>query len=248
MGLVRAAECFGLGVIGLRRPWFRPTPALALPPRQLRSVERIGWLEGVHDGWLRGWAHDPIQPGKPARIQISGGATGGTITVLADHYRADVQAAGHGLGVCGFAVPVGAMVADPIEARWADTGEPLPGSPWRAGAAKAPLEGWRGSRIAVFDPPLPGSATLTGFALDTADPPARLEVMLVAGEHRFGPVRACRHAALARTLGGDGFHGFYLPWNPAVLAETVEPELRDARDDALLLKLNRTWARSVGLA
>lgn len=238
-------------MIGLRR--FVPrgggnTKALPLVP----SDGRIGWLEGVHAGWLRGWAHDPGCNGRPARITVTstdaqGRRLGEGAVLMADHYRADVQAAGHGRGICGFALWLGALRPDGIEARWADSGEPLPGSPWQAKAGIEPLEGWRGTRMAQFAPPLPGSATLTGFALDTAEPGLRLRVELVAAGRSFGPVQACRHAPAARSLGTDTFHGFHLIWDPTVLANGCEPELRDARDGAVLLRLNRTWARSTGL-
>lgn len=234
-------------MIARRRHWFRPAPALALPPRPVEA--RTGWLEGVHDGWLRGWAHDPARPGAPARIALSASGLAHDLVVIADHYRADVQAAGHGQGICGFALPLPGLLPERIEARWADTDEPLPGSPWQARAQPLPLEGWRGTRMAVLEPPLPGSATLTGYALDTAAPAVRLPVTLVAGAARFGPVLACRHAAAAaRMAGGDSFHGFHVAWDPAACADGAEPELRDARDDAVLLRVNRTWARSVGLA
>jgi hypothetical protein len=231
-------------MIGFRRKTVRPAVALSLP----LGAARTGWLEGVHNGWLRGWAYDPDRPSNPARIEISGNGLGPNQVLIADHYRADVQLAGHGQGICGFALPLGPLLPDRIDARWADNGEPLPGSPWQASAKLLPLEGWRGSRMAMFDPPLPGSSALTGIAMDTAEPAQRLELVLVAGNTRFGPVRACRHAAPAWSLSKDTFHGFYLPWDPAVLSNDCEPELRDTRDDAVLLRLNRTWARSTGLA
>lgn len=61
-------------------------------------------LDGVADGLLKGWVHDPHAVG-PSTVELVV-EDGPVLTVLADRRRNDVARAGHGDGRCGFLLPV----------------------------------------------------------------------------------------------------------------------------------------------
>lgn len=73
-----------------------------------------GWVDGIIDGAVRGWALDPGQPPVRVRVEVDGNPFA---DLTADEHRADVAAAGHGDGYCGFSLrlatlPAGAQRVD----------------------------------------------------------------------------------------------------------------------------------------
>lgn len=207
------------------------------------ASRRVGFLEGIRDGALVGWAHDPDAAGEPALLRITAG-DGWSRLVTADHYRADVQAAGHGDGICGFALPLPAPATGEWHCCWADSGVALGASPWRAATAK-PLIVQTGTIVLRLDPPTRGSRTLSGGAVDRTSPRRRLDLVLALGDLRSAPARACRHAPAMTEFGSDGFHGFLLA---AGAGAAPYAEIREADTDRTLLRLSRTWTRTAGLA
>lgn len=63
-----------------------------------------GWIDGIVGDAIHGWAHDPGRPPVTVRIEVDGHPIG---DILANTYRADVAAAGHGDGRCGFRIMTG---------------------------------------------------------------------------------------------------------------------------------------------
>ena len=66
-------------------------------------------MDGPRGPWLVGWAFDPAAPER--RLKVLAEEPGRpSVAALADRYRADVQAAGHPDGCCGFALRVASPV------------------------------------------------------------------------------------------------------------------------------------------
>ncbi|MBJ7416537.1 MAG: hypothetical protein JHC88_13995 [Niveispirillum sp.] len=89
----------------------------------------LGWVDGIIDGAIHGWAYDPGAASVTVRVEVDGRAAG---NLLASAFRGDVAAAGHGDGRCGFSIPLAAL---PVEAARVDFLLPfdewsrLPGGP-----------------------------------------------------------------------------------------------------------------------
>ncbi len=88
-----------------------------------------GFLDGINDDIVVGWAFDPASPSKRVAVDVSSGLQ--TVRTIADLERSDLLAAGKGDGRHGFKVRLdgSAGAHDVIHARVASTGQDLIGSP-----------------------------------------------------------------------------------------------------------------------
>lgn len=73
-----------------------------------------GWIDGIVGDAIHGWAHDPGCPSVRVRVEVNGRHFR---DILADTHRADVAAAGHGDGRCGFSIKTGDL---PPDCTWID--------------------------------------------------------------------------------------------------------------------------------
>lgn len=62
-----------------------------------------GWVDGIVGDAIHGWTHDPGRPPVTVRVEVDGHPFR---DLLADAHRADVAAAGHGDGCCGFSLKI----------------------------------------------------------------------------------------------------------------------------------------------
>jgi phenylpropionate dioxygenase-like ring-hydroxylating dioxygenase large terminal subunit len=112
---------------------------------KLRRSRYRGYLDGLSDGLVHGWAHDVGRPREPLSIEIY---TGGVLVGVAraDAFRPDLASAGIGDGKHAFSFALPADVGDggPIAARVAETEFWLSNSN-RYGAANSPRPGRAGS-------------------------------------------------------------------------------------------------------
>ena len=90
----------------------------------------LGHLDRLSDGTLLGWArHDAASPVPVTLLVLAGGELVGR--VLANAYREDVAAAGHGCGRHGFALRLEGLAAGTVvEVLREPDGAALPGSPF----------------------------------------------------------------------------------------------------------------------
>lgn len=103
----------------------------ASAPRGPRPLE--GVLDTVDDGLVTGWAYNPNNPSDKVLLEVT--YKNETTEVIANAFRADLQAAGKGDGHHAFSV---AVKADPVElgpvsVRILATGQHLQGSPRQTG-------------------------------------------------------------------------------------------------------------------
>ncbi|HEY2179483.1 MAG TPA: hypothetical protein VGH15_12960 [Caulobacteraceae bacterium] len=171
---------------------------------------RLGWFEGVRDDRICGWTYDPARPGRPLEVTLAT-ASGARRSILADRFRADLQAAGACDGWHGFSIPL-AVLPDAeggVECLWSDSGRALSGSPWSAprGSGRAFRAG---SVMLSLDPPNPGDPRLTGYVHDRHEPLRRLRLRARRGDDFVSSTTASLHRGRRRGEAGDGFHGFIL--------------------------------------
>jgi hypothetical protein len=174
-------------------------------------VARVGYVEGCRHGCLIGWAVNPDALERRAQVLVESNS-GQKLLIFADHYRADVQAAGRGDGYAGFSAPLWCLQgATQVSCRWADTGEHLFGSPLElANDGRRPGEGVVGQEanpgwIIVIDSVDQEGRTAGGYYMDLADPCRRPLLTLEAGGRPVGTARACLFHPEAP---GDRMHGF----------------------------------------
>lgn len=82
-----------------------------------------GWVDGVVDDAIHGWAHDPGAGTVAVRVEVDGRPAG---DLRANAYRGDVAAGGHGDGYCGFSLPLAALPAGATRVDFL-----LPSDEWR---------------------------------------------------------------------------------------------------------------------
>lgn len=209
------------------------------------SHARNGFFEGWRDGRLTGWAHDAEGGARPAALILEIPGHGAT-ALIADRFRADVQAAGFGNGICGFAGDLLHDAPAVASCRWADSGKHLSGSPWRAPAGGARRRR-TGSVLTLLDPPIPGGRAFTGAVLDSTDPERRLLLTLVIDGLAVSRARACRYAGGLMPDGSDGLHGFRLA-PPPQHGGARSIQIRETRSQTVLMNVGRKWVRTAGLA
>ncbi|WP_426955935.1 hypothetical protein [Muricoccus radiodurans] len=91
-----------------------PPPAAAPPPPAVpapSTTQIVGSLDNVSAATISGWALDRSRPGVPVSVDIFVDDVL-AVRVLADRFRADLQAAGLNDGLCAFVVPAPASLAD----------------------------------------------------------------------------------------------------------------------------------------
>lgn len=168
----------------------------------------VGFVDGIADTLLAGWAFDPQSPSRFLAVDIRTDRDV-SVTVAADRYRADVHALGIGDGHCGFSVALrelGQFSAARIVI--SSIGAELPGSPVRFCDAAPPLR-MIGSAAIRLDSLCPARMAISGWAVDVQDPSQRckLSVRMPNG------MRHCTRATLYRSdialPNVDGFHGFH---------------------------------------
>lgn len=174
------------------------------------SDGRRGWFEGVREGRLCGWTHLPSDPNRVLDVILSS-STSPTVTVRADYYRADLQAAGLADCYHGFSFPVEMLPGAQqfAECRWADLDAQLPGSPWTPAHRKKRVQ--KGAIRLVLDSPPAGDPRLSGSVYDMRHPLRRVKI----GAKWEGDSPVLTVASLYRNSAwgetDDGFHGFVLP-------------------------------------
>ena len=197
--------------------------------------DRIGRFEGRRGELLVGWACDPFRPYWRAPLRLRAD-TGAAARILAECCRADVQAAGHGDGYAGFAVPLRHFPgARRFRCLWDDLGTDLPGSPTRLALRRPMATANDGMLRIAVDRPEPGDQRLTGWAIDLARPAHRPLLALSDGTRTLGEARACLYRPDLRSHGADGFHGFLFASGRPVRGQTVR--LADAARRAILLEI-----------
>lgn len=169
----------------------------------------LGSVDGVHRGYTRGWAFDPGAPTSRLIVRMVD-ATGAVIARgLADRYRADVHKAGHGDGHYGFALPVSdPRVLGTARFLCGPLGAELPRPGHGNGGAGARIFAHAGLMIRLDQPP--GSAALSGWAIDRANPAERRVIRLRAERQTIAEQRATLFRPDSIEAGSDGFHGFSL--------------------------------------
>lgn len=131
-------------------------PAPPPPDAHSPHLSLQGFVEAVTRHTARGWARDPLQPGRRVMVQavVQGHVLG---QAVADLFRGDVAAAGLGDGHCGFNIDLSAhavtLAGMLVTLRDAADGTPLQGSP--AIAADPPsvsrfLHRWQGVKPPVL--------------------------------------------------------------------------------------------------
>lgn len=110
---------------------------------RLGQTSLYGYVDGIRNGLLCGWAWNAQHPRRRVRIRVS--RDGSVVQhVVARRFRADVEAAGFGDGCCGFELPISALATDgesvSLVVETADEGLELVGSPSRLNTATATLE------------------------------------------------------------------------------------------------------------
>lgn len=185
-------------------------------PRQL-GARLSGHLDGVEHDRIEGWAQDPDRPDAKVLIRIFD--NGIPITDLpAALYREDLQAAGIGNGEHAFRlelpVPLARSQRHVIEARGADDGRPLVGSPHVLEAEPdLPLlpitdrepAPWRGSLDTVT------RERLEGWAWDPRAPEAPMSLSVLDNGEVIAKLVANRYRKDLEGAGvGNGRHGFSL--------------------------------------
>lgn len=161
-----------------------------------------GWVDGLSQDHIRGWAFDRSRPGLRLTVRAIS-ESGHTVQVLADRYRADVHKSGYGDGHYGFAVPISLL------GRFESTRfvcEPS-GVKLHAANTVLPLVFRRGTFILHLDQPIPG-ARLTGWAMDRADLNRRCRLKVFAAGREIANLRATLFRPEAVAQGGDGLCGF----------------------------------------
>jgi GT2 family glycosyltransferase/glycosyltransferase involved in cell wall biosynthesis len=143
--------------------------AAVLDPPRRRAVDQrktgslLGKAEAIRSGKIVGWAFDPRRPHTPAHLKVV--VDGQDLGEIEAHLpRKDLES--HGYGNCGFVwqPEEGLMSGEPHEIRFrsAETGEELPGSPFRIGRGEYDSEfhldeegyvsGWIKERCAMPQP------------------------------------------------------------------------------------------------
>jgi hypothetical protein len=203
---------------------------------------RFGWFEGIRDDRICGWTYAPGAPERALEVTLAT-TSGARLTILADRFRADLQAAALGDGWHGFSAPLAALpgAEGGADCSWSDTGRALPGSPWSAPARAA--RSFRAGRVTLtFDPPFPGDPRLAGHARDRLEPLRRLRLQARCAGGFVSTTTASLHRGRRRGEAGDGFHGFVLAL-PAPLRMMVGGvEIFDA---ARGVRIARLGARSL---
>jgi glycosyltransferase involved in cell wall biosynthesis len=173
-----------------------------------------GQLDLVDRDRIAGWARDDAQPERPVRVRI---LDNGTLIgqVLANKYRADLQAAGIGEGWHAFSLRVPGGLAPErrhlIEVQYVDDGVPLPGSPYVLEAAVSAASvmrnalpaSWRGNlEIVTRD-------RIEGWAFQEDSPQSPVPLVFLTNGEVIARALANRHRDdLERAGIGDGRHGF----------------------------------------
>jgi hypothetical protein len=166
-----------------------------------------GHFDGRRNESLCGWLCDPRQPQRRLWVRLQG-EDGASVTVLADHYRADVRSTGFRDGYSGFVVPLNRFtVAGSFRCFDAEQGIELAGSPGGMGPARTLLREAGNLRVGV-EQPRRGDECIAGFAVDLAQPFQRQHLALVHRGQTLAQTRACLFNGTARSAGGDGFNGF----------------------------------------
>lgn len=173
-----------------------------------------GWVDGVRDGRIVGWACSREAPAERLDILIETGPNGFT-RVRADSYRSDVLSAGVSPdGYCGFSLPLARVKWDgPIRVLAEQFEEELPGGPvdWARAAARPEPHREQGLEFALDG----AGGRLSGWVLCGADPASRRMLQVEIGDTEALRARAALYRAEAESVCGDGFHGFALPSPPA---------------------------------
>ncbi|WP_174299450.1 hypothetical protein [Caulobacter sp. S45] len=202
-----------------------------------------GWIDGQRGAWLVGWAYDPARPHRRLALEVRRPGLA-SVTVVADRYRADVQAAGHADGCCGFVVRTGSAGAQDMSIVVRDTGQRL--------GAQAPRRARRLQRrrhgvLLHLDWPTSGDPALTGYALALRTPLRRLQLGLRLDGELLSSARATLHRSDVPRWRGDSLHGFRLGLRPArPSARTLWVE--DLQTGRRLARLDERWRRACGLA
>jgi hypothetical protein len=121
----------------IRRPYRRPPLARRLLAAAMRpGVEPAleGFLDAAGPGWCVGWARDARDSARKVSVEFFRGSER-LGAAVADRFRPDLVTAGKGDGFCAFAfaLPEGLGTFE-VSARFAQTGDALPGSPRAATA------------------------------------------------------------------------------------------------------------------
>jgi len=184
-------------------------------------------------------------PSDPARTLVVTLATreGGSVTLRADRFRADLQGAGLSEGCYGFAVAASDLPGYRlgVSCVWSDLGLPLPGSPWSSPASPGATF-TRGQVRLHVDTPLPGDHRLAGYVFDGSEPHYRVRIGAVCD----GNLKDTSVASLYRNLdaheAGDGFHGFILSLPAPLRMLGSGVDLVDVGRDQILAHLGpRSW-------
>lgn len=197
-------EVFGFLEINVLEWLFRARSARPVPDAASSGI--VGWVDGVRNGRLIGWA---CESATERRLTILlPGAKGGFVSTRADLYRADAQRAGYSKsGYCGFCCPVARLsLASPVQIFVDQPRVALDASAVVKGGAPAPA---RISRIGEYEMMLdPVGMRISGWIRSRVDPRGRPTLRLVADGRLVGKARATLFRADLESRHGDAFHGF----------------------------------------
>jgi hypothetical protein len=175
-----------------------------------------GRFDDIRGGHAVGWATDRQEPGRLVTVSLR---IDGRIVASApaDRPRPDVQAAGFGQGLGGYALRIPDAFADGAEHRVAVIAgpeeAPLPGGPhaYRSDSPAPEAAGGAGASaryLGRFEGVADGAAF--GWVYDPDAPQARVELELVVDDAPAGRFRAdASRLDVAEAGHGDGFHGFF---------------------------------------
>ncbi|HMN72038.1 MAG TPA: hypothetical protein PKA55_09255 [Rhodoblastus sp.] len=98
------------------------------PPPRYPDSHVIGWVDGVSDGHISGWAFSTLSPRR--RVSVVAKVDGAPVArTLADLYRADVDRAyEQSDGYCGFSLSVARLPQRPVRLEAADFAIELSGA------------------------------------------------------------------------------------------------------------------------
>jgi hypothetical protein len=182
------------------------------------AVDIVGFIDAVDENQqILGWAVDKGLPSKRLEVLLLEGDVVVSNTI-ADVFRPDVAAAGHGDGSCGFILEIPPMLLDgssynlrvfaghsahklligelKLPARLRPESEPsLAAEPEIIGFIDRLYSNWR----------------ITGWAFDRSSPSTRLEVRLLDGDFVLArTIASISRPDVAAAGFGDGYYGFVL--------------------------------------
>ncbi len=165
-----------------------------------------GLVEGSDNGSIQGWVFDPSSPRSRLSVQITS-VEGRSVTLIADRYRADLQAAGIGDGYYGFAVNAARFLnCNRLIARVVSRDFDLPRASLIVRSDDECVRDVGRYKYCIDPHHFPGSR-LKGWVVNTTDPLERCRIALVVAGQMRSETIACRRDVNV-PLPFDKYHGF----------------------------------------